>query len=904
MALAIERRLKRGMFSYLLTSARYFEDIGRYESAAGDFYDLLLEFLPEDWKPNRDGIWLKVVPPEDRSPQQGFKVHISAISAYGATTLRAVVPLCVEQGLAFKVVANDTLLDFLNSKNGPRSSSGKFITIYLPDTATGAELLPRLARAVGHLAAPYVLTDRRFGKARTVFYRYGGIRPRYELNLFGEKIPLLQLSDGTTVPDERAPVFLLPPGVEDPFRYLVEEDSTVEQGSGLLGKRYKVLSALQFSNTGGVYLARDTQTGVQIVLKEARPSTQRLRGSASDAVALLAKEARVLQRLQETGWVPRFLDFFQHWEHSFLALEYLDGQPLSSYRAMDDVGLLVQRVLTPERLMGFCQRFSTLGLQLLEVLQAFHRRGVVVGDLSPANVMVDLDDLSVRLLDFEGASLDGEELAASGSLVTAGFVSPARMAGGKPLAVDDFYSLGAVLYSLIFPVQAFFVLHPPALWPMFRALEEDLHLPLAIGRSIAALMDGDDREAEQQLSELSRITAEQLADWQPVSASAPAAEGQQKAAQVVEGIESHLMACLDLKRRDRLWPADYRVFTTNSLNLAYGAVGIATFLQMCSGQLPDGVGHWIKQADISTQSYPPGLFIGSAGVAWALWELGFQDWALNIMEQVWESPLRSRGSDLFYGVAGCGLAELKFWQATGDKRFLNRAMAAAATLQESAVEAPEGLYWPNVDGVHYYGYGHGGSGIAFFLLRLFESSGDQAALDLGRRALGYEMSRAVRQEGHAAWWRAAEHPLLSPYWRYGAAGVGSVLIRYHAVLGGDDYLRLAQEAARYAAAKYTVFPGQLSGLAGMGEFLLDMARLTGEEHYLHEAWKLAEGIFLFRVETEQGIAFPGEELVRLSTDYATGSAGIGMFLRRLLSPGPRFLFEFDQTLQVEPEVGV
>ncbi|MFF4392342.1 hypothetical protein ACFY0G_37170 [Streptomyces sp. NPDC001552] len=41
----------------------------------------------------------------------------------------------------------------------------------------------------------------------------------------------------------------------------------------------------------------------------------------------------------------------------------------------------------------------------------------------------------------------------------------------------------------------------------------------------------------------------------------------------------------------------------------------------------------------------------------------------------------------------------------------------------------------------------------------------------------------------------------------------------------------------------------------------------------------------FRVENEDGIAFPGRWLNRIAHDYATGPAGIGTFLARLVSPG-------------------
>jgi hypothetical protein len=80
------------------------------------------------------------------------------------------------------------------------------------------------------------------------------------------------------------------------------------------------------------------------------------------------------------------------------------------------------------------------------------------------------------------------------------------------------------------------------------------------------------------------------------------------------------------------------------------------------------------------------------------------------------------------------------------------------------------------------------------------------------------------------------------------------------------------------------------GLSGFGEYLLDMYRLMGERRYLNTAFHLAEAILPHRIEKPEGIAFAAEELFRISCDLGGGSAGIGLFLHRLLRPEqPRFL---------------
>ena len=606
---------------------------------------------------------------------------------------------------------------------------------------------------------------------------------------------------------------------------------------------------------------------------------------------MLLKEARVLRRMQHSPFVPRFVELFQEWDHHFLVEEYVEGVLLSSYRALEDVGLLVQRTLTAQRVTDFCRRFGRLAATLIEAIEEFHRHGVILGDLAPSNVFVDVDTLAVKLIDFEGAFIEGEGGATQDATVTTGFVHERRLRGERASFADDFYSLGSVLYSLILPVQEAFPLYPQVNGRFLDAIARDFGLPDEIGALVTALLDGDVEGA--------RTLARRLAGpppagrrWRPM-VDAPAQVTDDEIRATVESVGDYILASFDTGRDDRLWPSDYRIFATNPLSVAYGALGTALFLQQAGRELPAEIRTWIGERPLDHETYPPGLYVGLAGLAWALDRLGFEDRAAEAIELAYRSPLAHQGPDVFFGAAGLGLASLYFWGRTRRPHHLDRAREAAAALVATATPGEAGPHWINADGGHYYGYAHGGSGIALFFLRLYQAGGDPGHLQFARDALEAEIRLAIHKDDYVVWHRSAEDSLLSPYWRYGTAGVGSALIRFAAVLDDERYRDLAVKAARYSSAKYVVYPGQFVGLSGMGEFLLDMYRFTGDQRHLRDARRLAETILLFRVPRPAGVAFPGEELIRLSTDYGTGSAGIGSFLLRLLTPGDRIFYEFD-----------
>jgi len=73
------------------------------------------------------------------------------------------------------------------------------------------------------------------------------------------------------------------------------------EGPRLFVVRYRVEKALAFTNTGGVYLAGDQETGLKVAIKEARPGTViwRPRKVCLDSITVLKNEYATLERLRD-----------------------------------------------------------------------------------------------------------------------------------------------------------------------------------------------------------------------------------------------------------------------------------------------------------------------------------------------------------------------------------------------------------------------------------------------------------------------------------------------------------------------------------------------------------------------------------------------------------------------------
>jgi hypothetical protein len=359
----------------------------------------------------------------------------------------------------------------------------------------------------------------------------------------------------------------------------------------------------------------------------------------------------------------------------------------------------------------------------------------------------------------------------------------------------------------------------------------------------------------------------------------------------VTATAAYIRATADPSRGDRLWPADARVFTTNPLSLAYGACGIALFLHRTDG-VPDDVVEWLLAQPLSVETYPPGLYVGLAGVAYAFDELDLDDAAESAMRLAYDSPLLFQEANLFLGVAGWGLASLHLHLRKGRPGHLEWARRAGEHLVDTARRDGDRWSWPSEgDEPIHYGFGYGATGIALFLAHLYAATADERFRVAAEAGLRFDLDHRVESELGWAWPRFEGDSQTRPYWIEGSAGIGSVALRCGALLGDDRYLALAERIARDSMVKFTISPGLFEGLSGIGELMIDMHRATGDPAYLNAAADMAETVLWFQLARPGGVAWPGRWLNRIANDLGTGGAGIGLFLDRLLRPGPRLLLD-------------
>src|ERR1044071_6263906 len=470
----------------LLADSQFFETIDYYQPQEDGLVDVVKGILPEDWRYARNTVWLGCHPPEERDrplPPQGWKIHISSSGSNADDILRAVVPVLARHDVAFKFSLDRRLLALMHSKGWARQGAGEFVTVYPLDEEQFKFLVEELHQVTREFDGLYILSDKRYKDSRVVFYRYGGIRPHTFLNVKGENVSVLLSPEGEKVLDVRTPFFSPPAWAKDPFA-----EEAASQGASaapaeitLKEGRYLVKGVLNFSNSGGVYVAEDRETGVEVVIKEARPCVS----ATEDAVALLRKEHRILTKLEHTGMAPKPLDFFQDWEHFFLVQEYIAGTTLGGFAARNNITLHTHP--TVESAEKFYRDFRTLFLQLARVIKTMHENNVVLTDLSPNNVIVQPETMQIRLIDFEGAcELEVDQPI---YMYTPGFAYADQMAGSRSTFESDYFSFGAVMHHFLAPVNQIFLIHPRARYKFIDSVTNDIGFPRSVYEIVSALID-------------------------------------------------------------------------------------------------------------------------------------------------------------------------------------------------------------------------------------------------------------------------------------------------------------------------------------------------------------------------------------------------------------------------------
>ena len=560
--------------------------------------------------------------------------------------------------------------------------------------------------------------------------------------------------------------------------------------------------------------------------------------------ALFENEAAVLRHLDGSGVAPAPIDAGVYDERPYLTAEWIAGVDASVAAA--------QRRHDRPALIDLCASIAA-------AYAALHERGVLHGDVHPRNVLTVGD--GVRLVDFGFACLAGQSPRLGRAGVTY-FHEPEYAAALRqgtevqPSQAGEQYALGALLYLLITGHHSVDFRYDRD--EMLRQVECDPALPFAargippwpeVERILSRALQKDPLQRHGSMAEMAALLAAVCDETHRTWMAAPISAG---AAALLE------TTLQSFARGGAMFAARYPVAPVASIN--YGCAGAAVGLLRIAEARGDAAllalaGVWRSRAaaligtdgayyndedhlereeigEVSPYHTEAGIHAAAAMISAATGDVVSRQRAVNDFLRASNRPCPA--IDLTLGRSGSLLAAAMLLALGGDPE-------ETAPLRAFGAQTLQAI-WSELDrrpavgaSLDPAGMAHGWAGYLYATLRWCASSGDalppRFAARLGEHAaLSVPYGRGVR------WPHSGP---LTASWCNGSAGQLFLFTLADRVLGGGEWLRLAELSAWTTWDEPRALSDLCCGSAGRAYALLNLYKHTGAPEWLARARRLA-----------------------------------------------------------------
>jgi eukaryotic-like serine/threonine-protein kinase len=199
--------------------------------------------------------------------------------------------------------------------------------------------------------------------------------------------------------------------------------------------RYQLFELLGVGATSRVVRGFDPLIGRPVAVKLFQSEI-----AQGEARERFLREARVVGQLSHPNIITLHdMGIEESSETPYLVMEYIEGTPLDR--------VLEKGTLPLPRACAWVAHAA-------EALDIAHKRGVIHGDVKPANILIT-NDGKVKLTDFGMARVARREARESALLGTPAYWCPEQIMGRAQDARSDIFSLGVVLYEMVTGIRPF-----------------------------------------------------------------------------------------------------------------------------------------------------------------------------------------------------------------------------------------------------------------------------------------------------------------------------------------------------------------------------------------------------------------------------------------------------------------
>jgi len=371
------------------------------------------------------------------------------------------------------------------------------------------------------------------------------------------------------------------------------------------------------------------------------------------------------------------------------------------------------------------------------------------------------------------------------------------------------------------------------------------------------------------------------------------------------------------------WPSRADLPIEEKCDLYYGNAGTLVFLHELNRaagreEYAEAMQRGIRFLDENLPNVKLyGLYEGVAGIAFSLAQLSenrdaaavcskaIDDLVAGAKKPANEGVRWNDENDIISGSAGIGLTLLSLGQELRRPELINLAVQAGIDLLSRSVPTPHGRYWLHKIGAEkqYPNFSHGTAGIAYFLLKLYEQTGEKRFLDAAIDGANYLNSIASLNPStrcllpHEL---PEQNDLFYLGWCHGPAGTNQFFYELFAVTNDPQWKTFANAAAEsllQSGIPEKQTPGywnnisRCCGAVAIGEFFLARYRLTKAASDRAFAIRIGEYLKSRAATDASGLKWIQAENriepdnVQAQTGLMQGAAGIGLYFIHLAELG-------------------
>jgi len=810
--------------------------------------------------------------------KQGWILHITVIRLHFQSLMEKLVPILKRYNVVFKIPLNENVHQHLLNGTAGYTQLGKIICIYSEDQKGIQGLAMELIPITENLRGPDIPTDLHLGGL--VFTRYGSFSPALPI----EKRYIIN-NNGNQIEDEYNIPFKILPWLDWPFKDIAA--SSPPKMSNILNDAYLLKEIIKNDARGRVIIGLYKKSFLnykKCIVKEAKYAMA-TDNEGRDAIDRLNWQKEVLEDISGKIPIPRLIDYFNAHHNNYLVMEFIKG--ISINTVLENIIVANSWLdLSPSQRMEIIDYL----IKIIDIVNKLHNKGYIHRDLNVGNFLIT-NSGQVYIIDFELA-YNTNKNAPSPPFTTGtiGYMSPEQAKGETPDRKQDIYSIGALISVSLIRVQ-------PHKFNIYDSTTLNENLKFFIGNKLASLITrcvNIDPLKRPDLEEIRSTLVHYKQDVSEISKS----YSQEPVSTIETIIETIKNATASLSNpvflndtgiwtsrinQDNQDVENSREDLTIYPGFYQGISGILYYLGTAA-QMGIEIGsckdiifsnlNFLKEhlPDILNNS-PAGFFLNATGIGLGIASLikgrvvPENSEINNLMQKCF--AVIPKDLDVINGIAGYGIALLKYPDLTSTDFFISRLNHCIKTLLET--QLPDGS-WP-IEGKP-VGFYNGTAGICTFLLEYSVAFNNDKAKLSSLKGINWLIKKG-KKSGKKILWKKDDTTIKVLTIHNGIYIMALPFIRAYEVTRNEMYKIIAETVLlnypdRIVMDNFT----QQNGLAGLGDIYIEAYKAFKDPKWLARAQWIADVL----IHTTFNAYWALKNATAPGADLIPGNTGIMHFL--------------------------